>query len=87
MFNQISLKAGIGTIPAPFRNMRRSRSNEVEREYGSAKENLWIGHSMDIMQRHYFRLSDEDYAQAAGVMPELQKPHAESHAEHDAVGV
>ncbi|MCL2006341.1 MAG: hypothetical protein FWG73_09315, partial [Planctomycetaceae bacterium] len=63
----------------PFDNMRMSRSNEVVRDFGEAKENLWIGHSTQVMRDHYFRLSDDDFLDAAGKLDD-QNSHAESHA-------
>ena len=79
-FQEIARRAGLGTIVQPFRNMRRNRSNEVEREFGSVKESLWIGHSKEVMQNHYFRLTDEDFSLAAGVAVKDKISHAELHA-------
>ena len=56
----------IGTIIRPFDNMRMSRSNEVDREFGSIKESLWIGHSERVKKEHYYRLEDSDFDEAAG---------------------
>ena len=64
-FQAISEKAGIGAIIRPFDNMRMSRSNEVDRMFGSKKESLWIGHSERVMIKHYLKLKDEEYASAA----------------------
>jgi integrase len=63
-FQRISEQAGLGRIRSPFRNMRRSRSNEVMREHGSQMESLWIGHSEKVMEDHYFELEDEDFLKA-----------------------
>jgi integrase len=65
-FQTIACRAGLGTIIRPFGNMRMSRSNEVERKFGSKKESLWIGHSEKVMVKHYLVLEDDDYAEAAG---------------------
>jgi hypothetical protein len=43
-----------------------SRSNEVDREFGSIKESLWIGHSERVKKEHYYRLEDSDFDEAAG---------------------
>jgi len=43
-------------------NMRRSRANEVVRRYGETKERLWIGHSWDVMEKHYLCPMEEDFA-------------------------
>jgi integrase len=79
-FQTIARRAGLGTIIRPFDNMRMTRSTEVERKFGSKKESLWIGHSERVMIKHYLRLDDNDYAEAAGIILEGQKSHAKSHA-------
>jgi hypothetical protein len=82
-FRRITKRAGLGIIARPFDNMRMTRSNEVERKYGSKKESLWIGHSEKVMVKHYLVLEDEDYAEAAGTNLESQMPqthHANPHA-------
>ena len=78
-FQTIARRAGLEKIIRPFDNMRLSRSNEVDRKFGSKKETLWIGHSEKVMIKHYLMLEDEDYAEAAGTLGN-QNPHAESHA-------
>ena len=83
VFQTIAKRAGLGKIVRPFDNMRMSRSNEVERKFGSKKENLWIGHSDKVMIKHYLVLEDEDYAKAAEADLESespQNPHANPHA-------
>ena len=66
-FQKIADHAGLGTIKRPFDNMRLSRSNEVRAKWDVLKENLWIGHSGKVMKDHYAVLSDEEYADAAGM--------------------
>ena len=67
-FQKIAKRAGLGTIERPFDNMRMSRSIEVFEHFGSAKENLWIGHSEATRRKHYKGcLSDEAFEEAAGV--------------------
>jgi len=39
--------------------MRMSRSNEVDREFGSIKESLWIGHSERVKKDHYYRIEHQ----------------------------
>ena len=65
-FQAIAKRAGLGTIIRPFDNMRMSRSNEVDREFGSIKESLWIGHSERVKKEHYYRLEDSDFDEVAG---------------------
>jgi hypothetical protein len=79
-FRKISDLAGLGTIKSPFVNMRRSRSNEVRRQFGEAKERAWIGHSQKVAEKHYQIFDDEEYAEAAEVNLGDKKTHAKSHA-------
>ena len=81
-FQKIADNAGLGTITRPFDNMRMSRSNEVWERWGPVKENLWIGHSESTRRKHYKgELSDEAFAEAAGVMLNEQHPtRAKTHA-------
>jgi len=61
-----------------------SRSNEVCERFGSAKENLWIGHTEAVRRQHYKgELSNEAFAEVAGAEKadlESQSPHAHDHA-------
>ena len=81
-FQKIADNAGLGTITRPFDNMRMSRSNEVWERWGPVKENLWIGHSEATRRKHYKgELSDEAFAEAAGIMLNEQHPtRAKTHA-------
>ena len=73
-FDRIAVKSGLGEIPKPFVNMRKTRSNEVVRDFGEVKESLWIGHSSKVMREHYFRLSDDDFLEAAGKLESQISP-------------
>ena len=67
-FQKIARKAGVGTIERPFDTLRTTRSHEVLERWGSAKENLWLGHSEAVRRKHYKgELSDESFAEAADV--------------------
>jgi integrase len=83
-FQTIAKRAGLDKIVRPFDNMRMSRSNEICERFGSAKENLWIGHSEMVRRKHYKgELSDEAFAEAAGATKadiDIQVSHAQSHA-------
>jgi len=63
-FQEIAERAGLGKIVCPFVNMRRSRANEVVRRHGEAMERQWIGHSWDVMEKHYLQQLDEDFTKA-----------------------
>jgi len=83
-FQVIAKRAGLGLIVRPFDNMRMSRSNEACERFGTAKENLWIGHTEVVRRKHYQgELSDEAFAEAAGATEAgLESPilHAHDHA-------
>ena len=64
-FRKIADVAGLGRIVRPFDNMRMSRSNEVLKRFGAAKESLWMGHSLRVMQEHYLMITDEDFLEAS----------------------
>ena len=67
-FQKIARKAGVGRVDRPFDTLRTTRSHEVFERFGSAKENLWIGHSEAVRRKHYKgELSDESFAEAADV--------------------
>jgi len=61
-FQEISERAGLGVIKCPFRNMRRSRANDVLRQWDEAMERMWIGHSWEVMEKHYLMQLDEDFS-------------------------
>jgi hypothetical protein len=45
---------------------KNGHSNEVRRRWGDKKESLWIGHSEEVVKKHYLKFSDEEFAEAAG---------------------
>jgi hypothetical protein len=67
-FTKIAERAGLGKIVRPFDNMRASRATEVYDEWGAKKESLWIGHSEKIAMKCYLMVTDDDYAEAAGMV-------------------
>lgn len=50
--------------PRILQNLRATRSNEVEREFGGKCESAWIGHSQKVAQENYLVASDSDYVRA-----------------------
>ena len=70
----LAIKSGLGEIPKQFVNMRKTRSNEVVRDFGEVKESLRIGHSTKVMREHYFRLSDDDFLEATGKLDSQISP-------------
>ena len=59
---EISERAGLGKIRCPFVNMRRSRANDVVRQFSEAMKRMWIGHSWDVMEKHYLLQLEEDFS-------------------------
>ena len=82
-FTPIAERAGIGPIPRPFNNMRMSRSNEVDGEYGVKEESLWIGHSTKTFKDHYGVTTEEDFKKAVArkVIKSVNNPDAGQTAE------
>jgi integrase len=66
-FDMIAHKAGLGNLPRPFDNMRASRSNELRRNphVGVKLESIWLGHSPEVADNHYFFSATSDYELAA----------------------
>jgi len=60
-FHKFWCGAGLDKIEEPFRNMRRTRSNEIRIKYGLEKESEWLGHSERVMRTHYLDLSTDDF--------------------------
>ena len=63
-FKDAALAAGLDKIPRPFDNMRASRSIEIDREFGPKIESEWIGHSEKTAHKHYFMVTEDDFARA-----------------------
>jgi integrase len=66
-FGVIAKKVGLGDVPRPFDNMRASRSNELRRNphIGVKLESIWLGHSPEVADNHYFFSAQSDYEHAA----------------------
>lgn len=65
--------AGVEPWPKVFQNLRATRATEVADQYGEARESKWIGHSRKIARKHYFQVTDDDYAKAAATENSLGK--------------
>ena len=50
--------------PRLLQNLRASRSNEIERDFGPKLESAWIGHNTQIAETNYFSVSESDFAKA-----------------------
>ena len=51
-------------------NCRSSRRNELERQgVRSAALNAWFGHSQAVAERHYEKVTEDDYAEVTNQVP------------------
>ena len=56
--------AGVASFSKPFMNCRSRRRNELERQgVRSAALNAWFGHSQAVAERHYEKVTEDDYAE------------------------
>ena len=60
------LKAGLKPWPKLFVSMRQSRAIELAREYPAHVATAWLGHSAQVAMRHYWRVTEADFAKATG---------------------
>ena len=69
-FAKICDRAGVASFSKPFMNCRSSRRNELERQgVRSAALNAWFGHSQAVAERHYEKVTEDDYAEVTNQMP------------------
>lgn len=61
-------KAGLVVWPKLIQNMRLSRATEINRDFGWIPESQWLGHTSSVAQKHYLRVTDEDYEKAVAKM-------------------
>ena len=70
---RIIKKAGIEPWPKLFQNLCAMRATElVAAGWSEFKVCEWIGHTEAIAKKHYWQVTDDDYAKAAA-MPEVPK--------------
>ncbi len=65
-FMRIIWRAGLKPWPQVIHNMRRSRQNELQRQFGTAVACEWIGNSAEIAREHYLHADDADFEKAIG---------------------
>ena len=71
-FNRIVKAAGLKPWPKPFQNMRATRRTELQAEgHASHKLNCWFGHSQQVAEQSYLQVSDDDFAKAVDLAPQL----------------
>ena len=73
-------RAGIETWPKLFQNLRASCSTELAQEFPAHVAAAWIGHSVEIANKHYWQVTDDDFARAVGKTKAAQNPAQQVHA-------
>ena len=56
--------AGLEAWPKLFQNLRASRATELAAEHPAHVAANWLGHSTTIAQKHYWQVTDDDFAKA-----------------------
>jgi len=57
-------KAGLSPWPKLFQNLRASRATELANEYPAHVAAAWLGHSTIVANKHYWQVTDDDFAKA-----------------------
>ena len=73
-------RAGIKTWPKLFQNLRSSCSTELAQEFPAHVAAAWIGHSVEIANKHYWQVTYDDFAKAVGEIKKSQNPSQQVHA-------
>ena len=66
-FERIVLNAGLTPWPKLFQNLRATRATElVAAGWPEYKVCKWLGHTEAVAKKHYWQVTDDDFAAAAG---------------------
>ncbi len=76
-FIKIIKRAGVTPWPNIFKNLRASRSTEVNREFGAFLESQWIGHTQAVAREHYLMVTQEDLDRATVCEPKATQTRAQ----------
>lgn len=85
--NRIIAKASLTPWPKLFQNLRASRATELAAQHPAHVAATWLGHSTTIAQKHYWQVTDDDFAKAtadddAGEEKVAQNAAQHAHAKH-----
>ena len=83
---RIIAKAGLKPWPKLFQNLRATRATELAAEYPSHVAAEWLGHSTMVAQKHYWRVTDADFAKASAVPEEPVQNPVQSASVSDGIG-
>ncbi len=61
---KIIARAGLTPWPKLWQNLRASRATELANEFPAHIAAAWMGHSTLIANKHYWQVTDDDYARA-----------------------
>ena len=61
---KIIIRAGLTPWPKLYQNLRATRATELAAEYPSHVAAEWLGHSTQVAQKHYWRVTDADVQKA-----------------------
>jgi integrase len=61
---KILKRAGIQPWPKLFQNLRATRSKELRRRFDPKVVAAWLGHTVDVADRHYYQVNDDDFREA-----------------------
>jgi hypothetical protein len=61
---RIMRRAGVAPWPKLFHNLRVSRATELANEYPAHVAAAWVGHSTLVAHKHYWQVTDADFAKA-----------------------
>ena len=57
-FRRICRRAGVEMFREPFKCMRRSCATDLRKRFGATYVTDWLGHTEDIEQKHYLRVTE-----------------------------
>src|SRR5262249_18502923 len=63
---RIIAKAGLKPWPKLFQNLRASRATELANGFPAHVAAAWLGHSTLVANKHYWQVTDADFARAVG---------------------
>ena len=79
---RIIRRAGLESWPKLFQNLRASRATELANQFPAHVAAAWLGHSTLIANKHYWQVTDDDFARATSGPDEAAQKAAQSlHAE------
>ncbi len=74
-------RAGLKPWPKLFQNLRASLATELANEHPGHVAAAWLGHSTAVASKHYWQVTDADFARAtAPSAPVAQKAAQQAHA-------